>query len=68
MFEAKKLKESTSFRNVFINFDLTIAQQALTKQLINERNKLNRELKEQDINNYYYGIRNNKIIKLSTKV
>lgn len=64
---AKKLKESTSFRNVFINFDLTIAQQALTKQLINERNKLNRELKEQDINNYYYGIRNNKIIKLSTK-
>lgn len=64
---AKKLKNSASFGSVFINFDLTIAQQALSKQLINERNKLNKDLKEQNVGNYYYGIRNNKIVKLNVK-
>ena len=61
---AKKLKDSENYKNVYFNFDLTSAQKSLSKQLIAERNRMNGELASE---NFYYGIRSNKLVKIQKK-
>ena len=62
---AKQLKKSTEFKEVFIGLDLTESQIAHLKQLIKSRNALNEELnKLPTASEYYYGIRDDKVVKL----
>lgn len=61
---AKKLKDLENYKNVYFNFDLTSAQKSLSKQLIAERNRMNGELASE---NFYYGIRSNKLVKIQKK-
>ena len=62
---AKQLKDSTSFKKVYINPDQNEAERKLTKELVLERNKLNEQLElKGELNKpFRFGIRNNEIKK-----
>ena len=59
---AKNLKGG-AFDKVFIRPDLTEAQRSQLKMLVKERNDRNKDLQESST--FYYGIRNNKIVKIT---
>lgn len=64
---AKNLKQSTEYNNVFINLDLTVAQRAHHKNLIKQRIEKNAILKQNNVTDYYYGIRNNRVEVIKIK-
>jgi hypothetical protein len=66
--KSKELKSIEQLKNVYINYDLTIAERDILKPLLNERNDLNikYKTKNEDVD-FYYGIRNNKVIKINKK-
>jgi len=64
--KAKYLKQSNDFCNVFLCPDLTEAQRANYKRLIQERKRLNEENKKQS--EYYYRIREEKVIRINKKI
>ena len=53
--KANKLKDSTNFKNTYINNDLTLAQQQNEKELRTERNARNAALSHTGENNLKYG-------------
>ena len=59
---AKKLKESTNYKNIGISNDLTDSQRIQIKNLIKTRNDMNKTLKDTD--SYRYGIRGDKVVKV----
>jgi hypothetical protein len=63
--KSKLLKTIEELKNVYFNFDLTNGERDILKQLIIERNELNQKEKTQEnTTDYYYGIRNNKVVKI----
>jgi len=67
--QAKVLKDSKKFKNVFFNKDLTVPQIIQLKQLIQTRNSENEKLdaKHKEANtkaNFRYGIRNDMVVKV----
>lgn len=62
---SKKLKDITQYKNVYINPDLTVAQQNLGKKLRDIRKEENRKLPPNA--NYYYGIRSDRVVKIYKK-
>jgi hypothetical protein len=60
--KSKELKNIESPKNVYVNYDLTIAERDTLKPLLNERNELHikHKTKNEDVE-YYYGIRDNKV-------
>jgi hypothetical protein len=71
LYEACNLKRSTEFLDVYIKPDLTLAQRDFHRRLAKERYDMNAKLPKDELGNYtgdfYYGIRNNKIVKLFRK-
>jgi hypothetical protein len=62
---AKSLKTSTRFKGVSISPDLSVSQRTRLKELNVIRNELNNDLNSSSqLVNFYYGLRNNKIIKI----
>jgi len=62
---AKKLKTSINFKNVSISPDLTVHQRSKLKELNALKKELNDKLGKSLFEaNYYYGVRNNKIVKI----
>ena len=59
---AKKLKNSTNYKNIGISNDLTDSQLIQIKNNIKTRNELNSKLKDTD--NYRYGIRGDRVVKV----
>lgn len=67
---AKILKNSTTYKNVFIGPDMTIAQRIMHKKLLEERNKKNNEIRDENgqiTGEFYYGIRDEKVVKINAK-
>lgn len=62
---AKQLKEINNYRNVFINPDLTVAQQNLAKKLRDIRREENAKLSKDS--DHYFGIRNDRVVKIYKK-
>lgn len=58
-------KTNNNLKGIYINPDLTEAERKLSYELRQERNKKNDELMAQT--DYYYGIRNNRIVKILNK-
>ena len=70
--KSKSLKNSTKFKNVYINKDLTVVQITRLKQLIKTRNEENSKLDAQHkaaktTATYRYGIRNDMVVKVLLK-
>jgi len=62
---AKELKTSIKFKNVSISADLSVRQRSKLKELNFIKKELNDKLNNSLFQvNYYYGIRNNKIVKI----
>ena len=59
--KAKELRDSKEYENVFINPDQTQAERFKAKQLRDECKEKNKENRE---NESYYGIRNDKVVRL----
>ena len=59
---AKKLKNSTNYKNIGISNDLTDSQLIQIKNNLKNRNELNSKLTDTD--NYRYGIRGDKVVKV----
>ena len=59
---AKNLKNSANFKNIGISNDLTDSQLTQLKSNIKLRNELNSKLKDTD--NYRYGIRGDRVVKV----
>ena len=59
---AKKLKNSANFKNIGISNDLTDTQLTQLKNNIKNRNELNSKLKDTD--NFRYGIRGDRVVKV----
>ena len=59
---AKKLKNSASYKNIGISNDLTDSQLIQLKNNLKNRNELNSKLKDTD--NYRYGIRGDRVVKV----
>ena len=63
---AKALKNNETYKNVFINFDLTPAQRVMQMELNKKRKELNDKDKTKEATvDYYWGIRSNKIVKIN---
>ena len=62
---AKQLKEINNYRNVFINPNLTVAQQNLAKKLRDIRREENAKLSKDS--DHYFGIRNDRVVKIYKK-
>jgi hypothetical protein len=60
---SKNLADTEYKKKVFVNPDMTEAQRINFKRLWLERNEKND--KNDDKDNYYYGIRNDKVVKLA---
>ena len=66
---ARELKNSTKFQNVFISPDLSPYQRKRLNELKLIRNDLNKKLNVLPSPvSYYYGIRNNKVIKIKKDI
>ena len=66
---ARELKNSTKFQNVFISPDLSPYQRRRLNELKLIRNDLNKKLNVLPSPvSYYYGIRNNKVIKIKKHI
>jgi hypothetical protein len=66
---ARQFKSSIKFKNVFIIPDLSVCQRKRLNELKVIRNELNNKISNSSYAvNSYYGIRNNKVIKLSKDV
>jgi hypothetical protein len=64
--QARNLKESIDFKNVVITPDYSIQKRFAVKILIRTRINLNKKLKENEPNaNYYFSIKNGRIVMLS---
>jgi len=62
---ARELKTSIKFKNVSISADLSVRQRSKLKELNFIKKELNDKLNNSLFQlNYYYGIRNNKIVKI----
>jgi tetratricopeptide (TPR) repeat protein len=62
---AKKLKTSTKYKNLSISPDLSVHQRMRLKELNKIKKELNNGLIGSKLpKNFYYGIRNNKIVKI----
>ncbi len=63
---AKQLSQInlTDKSSIFINKDLSEIDRLQNKKLLEEKKKLNEELKQKNITNCYYGIRRNKVVKI----
>jgi len=62
---AKKLKTSTKYKNLSISPDLSVHQRMRLKELNKIKKELNNGLIDSKLpKNFYYGIRNNKIVKI----
>jgi hypothetical protein len=63
---AKQLSQinQTDKSSIFINQDLSEIDRLQNKKLLEEKKKLNEELKQKNITNCYYGIRRNKVVKI----
>jgi hypothetical protein len=63
---AKSLKDNETYKDVFINFDLTPAQRVMQMELNKKRKELNDKDKTKEATvDYYWGIRSNKIVKIN---
>ena len=66
---ARQFKSSIKFKNVFIIPDLSVCQRKRLNELKVIRNELNNKISNSSYAvNSYYGIRNNKVIKLNKDV
>ncbi len=61
---AKQLSQINQTDKIFINQDLSKIDRLQNKKLLEEKKKLNEELKQKNITNCYYGIRRNKVVKI----
>ena len=69
---AKVLRENEQFNGIYINPDLTLAERIEAKELRDERNRLNKDLKDKKENgneqiDYYYVVRRGKVVKWHQK-
>ena len=66
---AKRLKEINERNKTKINIslDLNNIDRQINKKLLQEKKLLNEDLKLKKIHDYYYGIRNNRIVKIMIK-
>jgi hypothetical protein len=63
---AKSLKDNETYKDVFINFDLTPAQRVMQMELNKKRKELNDKDKTKEATvDYYWGIRSKKIVKIN---
>jgi hypothetical protein len=59
---SNKLKSNNSLRDIYINPDLTICERQKLKELLKERKEKNEKLSKDS--EFYYGIRNGKLVKV----
>ena len=64
--KSKNLKNSV-YNKVFINPDLTDVQRKVFKALLEERKKLNSERSVPEQKQFYFGIRNERVVRISIK-
>jgi hypothetical protein len=58
------IRKNKQYEKVYINEDLTTAQRVINKELLQIRNDLNTQYNTKDENvNFYYTIRNDKVMK-----
>lgn len=69
--KARQLKSNDKYNKVYINNDLTITQQIQMKELLKERKEKNESLSRDENGKFngefYYGIRDFKLVKISIK-
>jgi hypothetical protein len=62
--KSSEIRKFTEYEKIYINEDLTTAQRIINKDLIQLRNNLNTQHNTKDLNvNYYYTIRNFKVVE-----
>jgi hypothetical protein len=61
---SKKLKSIDEFKKVFINPDLTEVQRKRFKELLEEKKKHNANRSADEVDKFYFGIRNERVVKL----
>jgi hypothetical protein len=62
--KSSEIRKFSEYEKIYINEDLTTAQRIINKDLIQLRNNLNTQHNTKDVNvNYYYTIRNFKVVK-----
>lgn len=62
--KSSEIRKFIEYEKIYINEDLTTAQRIINKDLIQLRNNLNTQHNTKDLNvNYYYTIRNFKVVK-----
>jgi hypothetical protein len=61
---SKKLNSIDEFKKVFINPDLTEVQRNRFKELLEEKKKSNANRSTDEVDKFYFGIRNERVVKL----